>query len=241
MNLTSRLDSGQRVGIIGSGIVGQTLGGKLASLGHDVVLGTRNPNDLDSAKGRAGSLSSWLAGPGRGARVANLEEAASRGEVVINATPGAISIDALRLAGASHLVGKVLVDVSNELDSSRGMPPLSLASDSEQGSVGMRIQRTFPEARVVKALNTVIAPVMANPEQLAGGDHSVFICGDDLGAKETVREMLSSFGWHDIVDLGGIDAARGPEMYMALWARFWQSLGNVAGRPPRRFNVKFVR
>jgi 8-hydroxy-5-deazaflavin:NADPH oxidoreductase len=230
-----------KVGIIGPGLVGQTLGGKLVALGNNVVLGTRNPNDLDSAKGRADSLSKWLAGPGRGARVASFAEAASHAEVVINATPGEISIEALRLAGANHLAGKVLIDVSNELDFSHGMPPTSLAGDTEDRSVGMRIQKAFPEAWVVKTLNTMNCLLMVNPGQLAGGDHSVFICGNNTGAKDTVTQILRSFGWHDIIDLGGIDAARGPEMYMAFWVRLWRSVGSVPGTPPRQFNVKFVR
>jgi 8-hydroxy-5-deazaflavin:NADPH oxidoreductase len=230
-----------KVGIIGPGIVGQTLGGKLVSLGHSVILGTRNQSDLDSAKGMAGSLSTWLAGPGRGARVASFAEAASHGDVIINATPGEVSMDALRMAGADNLVGKVLIDVSNELDYSHGMPPTSLASDSEDRSVGMRIQKAFPDARVVKTLNTMNCLLMVNPEQLAGGDHSVFVCGNNAGAKEITAQILRSFGWRDIVDLGGIDAARGPEMFMALWVRFWMTAGNKPGSPPRQFNVKFVR
>ena len=230
-----------KVGIIGPGLVGQTLGGKLVALGHSVVLGTRNPDDLDSTKGMGNSLSSWLAGPGRGGRVASFADAASHGEVVINATPGESSVDALRLAGADRLAGKVLIDVSNELDFSHGMPPKSLAGDSEDQSVGMKIQRAFPGARVVKTLNTMNCLLMVNPGQLAGGDHSVFVCGNDAGAKDTVSQILRSFGWRDIVDLGGIDAARGPEMYMAFWVRLWMSTGNVPGTPPRQFNVKFVR
>ena len=230
-----------RVGIIGPGIVGQTLGSKLVALGHSVIMGTRNPNDLDSAKGRAASLSKWLADVGPGARAASFAEAASQAEVVINATPGDVSVDALRLAGSSHLAGKVLIDVSNELDYSHGMPPISLAGDSERQSVGMRIQNAFPEARVVKTLNTMNCLLMVNPGQLAGGDHSVFVCGNDAGAKDTVTQVLRSFGWRDIVDLGGIDAARGPEMYMAFWVRLWTTVGMVPGSPPRQFNVKFVR
>ena len=223
------------IGIIGSGIVGQTVGGKLVALGHDVVLGTRDPRDLHSAKGMAGPLADWLAGAGRGARVATFAEAAAHGAVVLNATSGTISVEALTLAGAENLAGKVLVDLSNELDFSRGMPPVSLATDQEDGSVGMRIQKAFPEARVVKTLNTVNAYLMVNPQQLAEGDHTIFICGNDPAAKDVVTELLRSFGWRDIFDLGDISAAPGPEMLTALWLRCWQQLGNVP------FNVKLVR
>jgi predicted dinucleotide-binding enzyme len=99
------------IGIIGSGIVGQTVGGKLVALGHDVVLGTRDPSDLRSAKGLAGSLADWLAGAGHGARVATFAEAAAHGAVVLNATSGTISVEALSLAGAENLAGKVLIDL----------------------------------------------------------------------------------------------------------------------------------
>jgi 8-hydroxy-5-deazaflavin:NADPH oxidoreductase len=144
-------------------------------------------------------------------------------------------VEALTLAGAENLAGKVLIDLANELDFSQGMPPVSLATDPSSWSVGVRIQRAFPSARVVKALNTMNAYMMVNPQQLAGGDHTVFICGDDPGAKDVVAELLRSFGWHDIFDLGDITAAHGPEMLMALWLRCWQQLGNVP------FNVKLVR
>jgi 8-hydroxy-5-deazaflavin:NADPH oxidoreductase len=223
------------IGIIGSGIVGQTVGGQLVALGHDVVLGTRDPGNLHSAKGMAGSLANWLAGAGHGARVATFAEAAAHGAVVLNATSGTISVEALSLAGAENLAGKVLIDLANELDFSHGMPPVCLATDQEDGSVGGRIQRAFPSARVVKALNTMSAPVMVNPQQLAEGDHTVFICGNDAAAKDTVAQLLRSFGWRDIFDLGDITAAHGPEMLMALWVRCWQQLGNVP------FNVKLVR
>jgi predicted dinucleotide-binding enzyme len=115
------------------------------------------------------------------------------------------------------------------------MPPVSLATDQEDGSVGVRIQKAFPEARVVKTLNTVNAYLMVNPQQLAEGDHTVFICGNDPAAKDVVAELLRSVGWRDIFDLGDITAAHGPEMLMALWLRCWQQLGNVP------FNVKLVR
>ena len=148
---------------------------------------------------------------------------------------GTVSVEALTLAGAENLAGKVLIDLANELDFSHGMPPVCLATDQEDGSVGGRIQRAFPGARVVKALNTMSAPVMVNPQQLAEGDHTVFICGNDAAAKDTVAQLLRSFGWRDIFDLGDITAAHGPEMLMALWVRCWQQLGNVP------FNVKLVR
>lgn len=224
-----------RIGIIGSGIVGQLLGGKLVSLGHNVALGTRNPSDLHSTKGMAPALADWLKGPGHGARVATFSEAAAHGEVVINATSGTVSLEALSLAGKENLAGKVLIGVANALDFSHGMPPVCLATDQEGGSVGVRIQQAFPDTRVVKALDTMSGHMMVDPLQLADGNHAVFICGNDPSAKESVAELLRSFGWRDIFDLGDITAAHGLEMMMAMWIRCWRQLGN------RPFNWKFVR
>jgi hypothetical protein len=222
-----------KIGIVGSGIVGQTVGRKLVELGHNVVLGTRDPSRLDEKKGWAGSLSEWLTSVNHKARVGTFAEAAAHGEVVVNATSGLVSLEALRMAGAANLNGKVLIDIANELDFSQGMPPRSLAND-ELG-LAEKIQNAFPGARVVKTLNTVNAYVMVDPKSLAGGDHTVFISGNDAAAKAQVADILRSLGWTDILDLGDITSARGPEMYMPLWLRAWGRLGNAP------FNVKIVR
>ncbi len=127
------------------------------------------------------------------------------------------------------------IDVANALDFSHGMPPVCLATDQEGGSVGVLIQQAFPDTRVVKALNTMSGYVMVDPLQLADGDHTVFICGNDPSAKETVSQLLRSFGWRDIFDLGDITNAHGTEMVMAIWTRCWRQIGN------RPFNWKLVR
>jgi 8-hydroxy-5-deazaflavin:NADPH oxidoreductase len=224
-----------KIGIIGSGVVGQQLGGKLASLGHDVVLGTRDPHDLQSKKGLGTSLAEWSKGPAHGAKISTFAKTAEHGDLVINATSGTVSLEALKLAGAQNLAGKILVDVSNELDYSHGMPPIALATDRDGGSVAVSIQKAFPTAKVVKTFNTMSAWVMVDPQQLAGGDHTVFISGNDSRAKETVSDLLRSFGWRDIFDLGDINTAHGPEMFMALWTRCWKQIGT------RPFNFKVVR
>ena len=221
-----------KVAIIGSGIVGQTLGKKLVELGHDVVLGTRNPSKLDEAKGWAGSLSDWLNAVGNKATVATFAAAAAQGEIVINATHGMASLAALQTAGAENLQGKILIDVANELDFSQGMPPKSLAADTT--SLGEKIQAAFPNTKVVKTLNTMNCGVMVNPQQIADGNHTVFVSGNDADAKAKVTALLQSFGWIDIFDLGDLTSARGTEMMMPIWLRAFGKLGNVP------YNFKIV-
>jgi 8-hydroxy-5-deazaflavin:NADPH oxidoreductase len=221
-----------KVAIIGSGIVGQTLGKKLVELGHDVILGTRDPNKLDEAKGWAGSLSDWLTAVGNKATVATFAAAAAQGEIVINASHGMASLAILETVGAENLQGKILIDVANELDFSQGMPPKSLAADTT--SLGEKIQAAFPNTKVVKTLNTMSCAVMVNPKQLADGNHTVFVSGNDADAKAKVTELLQSFGWTDIFDLGDITSARGTEMMMPIWLRAFGKLGNVP------YNFKIV-
>ena len=162
-------------------------------------------------------------------------DAAAFAELIFNATAGAVSLDALEMAGAEQLAGKVLIDVANPLDMSKGMPPtLTVCNDD---SLGESIQRAFPEVRVVKALNTVTAAVMVAPE-LVPGDHTIFVCGNDDEATTQARGLLEGFGWPpaSILDLGDIGAARGMEMYLALWLRLWGATGtavlNVEVRSP---------
>lgn len=224
-----------KIGILGSGVVGQNLGSALARGGHDVVLGTRTPEKLDEKRGLGDqSLREWLeATEGRG-RVATFAEAAAQGEVVVNATSGQASIEALRMAGASNLAGKVLMDVANPLDFSKGMPPtLTICNDD---SLGERIQAEFPEAKVVKTLNTTNAHVMTDPSQVGGGDHTMFVCGNDADAKKRVAQWLKEwFGWRDVIDLGDITTSRGTEMILPIWVRLWAVLGTPS------FNFKVVR
>jgi 8-hydroxy-5-deazaflavin:NADPH oxidoreductase len=188
-----------RIGMLGTGVVGQTLEGKLRELGHDVKVGSRDP-------------------------ARSFEAAAAHGELIVNATAGGASLNALRMAGADNLAGKVLVDVSNPLDFSQGFPPSLTVCNTD--SVAEQIQREFPDARVVKSLNTVNANVMVEPG-LVPGDHNIFVAGDDDGAKADVRALLESFGWpaDRVIDLGGVDAARALEMYLPLWLRLFQAAG----------------
>jgi 8-hydroxy-5-deazaflavin:NADPH oxidoreductase len=221
-----------KVAILGSGIVGQTLGKKLVEIGHEVILGTRNPSKRDEAKGWAGSLNDWLNTVGNKATVATFAATAAQGEIVINATHGMASLEALQIAGAENLQGKILIDVANELDFSQGMPPKSMAADTT--SLGEKIQAAFPNTKVVKTLNTMNCQMMVDPKQLADGKHTVFISGNDIDAKSKVTELLQSFGWMDIFDLGDITSARATEMMMPIWLRAFGKLGNVP------YNFKIV-
>jgi 8-hydroxy-5-deazaflavin:NADPH oxidoreductase len=208
-----------KIGIIGSGVVGQTLGTKWLELGHEVAIGTRDPAKVDDKKMMATSLREWRAKTGDRGQIVSFQQAATFGDVLVNATGGDVSIEALRQAGADKVGGKILMDIANELDHSRGMPPRSLASDER--CLAEKIQATFPNLKVVKTLNTVSSVVMVNPKAVAGGDHTVFVSGNDAGAKAQVSELLKATGWTDILDLGDVASARGPEMYMALWLRLW--------------------
>jgi len=215
-----------RVGVLGTGVVGRSIANKLLELGHQVTMGSR------SASGEA--LGEWLAEAGEGARGGSFAEAAADSELIFNCTAGTASLAALGAAGAENLEGKTLVDVSNPLDFSQGMPPtLAVCNDD---SLGEQIQAAFPQARVVKALNTVTSAVMVEPTRVRG-DHSIFVCGEDAAAKAQVSALLEAFGWlpDAIVDLGEIGAARGTEMYLPLWLRLYGALGSAD------FNISIVR
>ena len=215
------------IAVLGTGTVGRTLAGRLEELGHQVVLGTRDPE----ATGQRDEHTTWArAHPG--VRLAPFDEAASGADLVLNAVSGDATLDVLETAGSANLAGKVLVDVSNPLDFSAGFPPrLSTANDD---SLGEQVQRAHPEARVVKTLNTMNAELMAHPEAL-GEPSTVFLSGDDPDAKAVVSRLLDELGHRDLLDLGGITTARGPEMYLALWVRSMQALGTAS------FNLRLVR
>ena len=215
-----------RIAVLGTGVAGRTLAGKLVESGHDVVLGSRTATN-EAAVG-------WAAQAGPRAKAATFFDAAAEADVVINATPGAVSLEVLAAASTKNLAGKVLIDVANPLDHSAGFPPSLSISNTD--SLAETIQRAFPTARVVKALNTMRADVMVAPDRLAGGDHDVFMAGDDEEAKEVVAGILREFGWRTehIRDLGPLEAARGLEMWLPLWLRIFLKQGNSV------FNIKVV-
>jgi hypothetical protein len=205
-----------RLAVLGTGSVGQTIGGKLVALGHEVTMGARWAGNAKAVD--------WAEGAGPAAHEGSFADAAAFGEVLVNCTAGGHSVEALEAAGAANLAGKVLIDIANPLDFSAGFPPTLTVCNTD--SLGERIQRAFPEARVVKALNTMNADVMVEPG-IVPGTHHTFICGDDPEAKAQVAGLLRSFGWpsESIVDLGDITASRGTEMYLPLWLRLFGALG----------------
>jgi predicted dinucleotide-binding enzyme len=205
-----------KIAVLGTGIVGRTIATKLVELGHHVRMGSRRADHPGANE--------WAKLAGGKASVGTFAEAAAFGELVWNCTSGGNSLAALEAAGADNLAGKVLVDVANPLDFSKGMPPtLTIVNDD---SLGEAIARTFPQAKVVKTLNTMNCQVMVDPGRVPG-DHDVFVCGEDAPAKAKVVELLRSFGWKKPIDLGGISAARGTEMWLLLWVRLFGALGTA--------------
>ncbi|MBO4208075.1 NADPH-dependent F420 reductase [Micromonospora echinofusca] len=218
-----------RIAVLGTGMVGRAIAGRTAELGHEVTIGTRNVATL---RDRDGDWAAWAAQhPGVG--LATFADATADADLVVNATSGTASLAALTAAGEKHLAGKVLLDIANPLGVDRGFPFPVLSSDEE--SLAEQIQRAFPEARVVKSLNTLTADLMIHPQQLAGGAHSVFVSGDDAEAKQVVTELLVSFGHTDVIDLGDISTARGTELLLSIWLRLYGRLGTPL------FNFKVVR
>ena len=223
------------IAVLGTGMVGRAIAGRLHELGHTVVVGTRDPEATLARTEPDGMgnppFSTWHgAHPGIG--LATFADAAAHAELVVNATGGGSTLEVLTLAGADNLAGKVLVDLSNPLDFAAGFPPSLFVKDTD--SLGEQVQRSFPTARVVKTLNTLNASLMVRPDAL-GEPSTVFVSGDDTDAKATVTELLRSFGHQDVVDLGGIETARGVEMWLPLWLRVMGALGTP------QFNIKVVR
>jgi 8-hydroxy-5-deazaflavin:NADPH oxidoreductase len=214
-----------KIGVLGTGTVGSTIASKLIQLDHQVMMGSREPNNPAGAQ--------WAKTAGPNACHGTFAATARFGEIVFNCTAGMHSLEALHQAGAANLAGKILIDVANPLDFSKGMPPTLSVSNTD--SLGERIQRAFPEARVVKTLNTVNAVLMVHPG-LVPGDHNLFVSGNDGAAKDEVARLLSDgFGWKraNIIDLGDITSARGAEMVLPLWVRLF----GVYQRPGFNFHI----
>ncbi len=225
-----------KFGILGTGVVGQTVAARLSEAGEEVMIGTR-----DVAATLARIEPDAYGAPGFGTwhqehpavKIGKFAEAAAFGRLLFNCTSGVVSLDALKQAGQDNLNGKVLIDIANPLDFSHGMPPTLTISNTD--SLGELIQRTFPQVKVVKTLNTMNTNVMVNPA-LVPGDHDVFVSGNDPAAKAQVIDLLKScFGWKSVIDLGDIKTARGTEMLLPVWV----NLMGVLQTP--LFNFKIVR
>jgi predicted dinucleotide-binding enzyme len=217
-----------KIGILGTGIVGTTIGSALIAKGHEVKMGSR-----DALNEKA---SAWTKASGNNASQGIFEEAAVFGDIIFNCTKGEHSLEVLKLAGEQNLSGKILIDVANPLDFSKGMPPtLTLCNDT---SLGETLQAAFPSVKVVKTLNTLNCSLMVDANKLAGGDHNIFVCGNDEDAKLQVKEFLhDNFNWvkENIIDLGDITNSRGTEQLLPIWIRLWAALGTAD------FNFKIVK
>ncbi|MBL8921710.1 MAG: NAD(P)-binding domain-containing protein [Myxococcaceae bacterium] len=214
-----------KIAVLGTGMVGETIGAKLVALGHEVRMGSRTATNEKAA--------AWVKKTGSKASAGTFADAAAFGELVFNCTLGSGAVEALVMAGEGNLAGKVVIDVSNPLDFSKGMPPSLFVSNTD--SLGEQLQRRFPKAHVVKALNTMNCNIMVNPRLLADTHHT-FLSGNDAGAKAKVKDVLKQFGWKDeeLVDLGDITTARGTEQILPLWVRIWGATQNGT------FNFKLV-
>lgn len=221
--------------VLGTGMVGRAIADRLDELGHQVTIGTRDPQATlarTESDGMGNPPYAAWASEHTGVRLASFADAAAAAEVVVNATNGSASLEVLTLAGADHLAGKVLLDIANPLDFSAGMPPTLFVKDTD--SLGEQIQRAFPQTRVVKSLNTLNANLMVRPGQLPEGS-SAFVSGNAADAKATVTSLLKEFGHTDVIDLGDITTARGTEMLLPVWLRLMGALGTPM------FNFKIVR
>jgi len=205
-------------------MVGDSIATKLVQLGHHVMMGSRAANNEKAA--------AWVRKAGANASQGTFADAARFGEIVFNCLSGAGTLEGLKAAGEANLSGKIIIDISNPLDFSRGMPPANFTAAFD--SLGEQVQRAFPKAKVVKSLNTINATIMVTPSMVPGT--SVFVCGNDAAAKQRVTEILRDwFGWEQILDLGGIESARGTEAYVPFWVMIMSSLGTPM------FNIAIVK
>ena len=213
------------IAVLGTGGVGVAIGNKLIELGHHVRMGSRQADNPKSVE--------WAKAAGANASHATFADAIRFGEVIFNCTLGLGSIEALGAAGQAALKDKLVIDISNPLDFSKGMPPSLFVGNTD--SLGEQIQRAFPEAHIVKTLNTVAAPVMVNPA-IIPGDHDIFVCGNDTGAKAKATDILKNwFSWKSVVDLGDLTAARATEAWVPFWVRIMMNTGSPM------HNIKVVR
>ena len=218
-------------GVLGTGMVGKALSGKLAGLGHEVMMGTRAADNAD--------VQTWIASSGSGIRLGSFSEAAAFGETLVTCTAGTTSLQVLRSLARKDLAGKLLIDVSNPLDFSKTPAVLTICNSD---SLGETIQREFPELRVVKALNTCNCRVMVDPGRVPG-EHDLFLAGNDSDAKAQVTSLLRTFGWRSILDIGDITGARATESMMLIWLRLYGKFASAdlnyrIARPPAEASAK---
>lgn len=218
------------IGVLGTGMVGETIATALTQKGHNVRMGSRSANNEKAAE--------WVKKSNNHATQGDFNDAASFGEIVFLCLNGAYALDAVRMINADSIDGKIIIDVTNPLDFTQGMPPRLLEGLNNSNSLAEEIQKALPTAKVVKTFNTVNCYVMVNPALVNNGDHSLFICGNDADAKNKVKHFLvDTFGWkpENLLDLGGIQSARGTEAYVPFWVMIMQATGSPM------FNIKVVK
>jgi len=218
------------IGVLGTGMVGETIATALIEKGHNVRMGSRSANNDKAA--------AWVKKSNDKATQGDFDDAAAFGEIVFLCLNGAHALDAVQSIKTDSVNGKVVIDLTNPLDFSKGMPPRLLEGLNNSTSLGEQIQATLPTARVVKTFNTINSNVMVNPKLINNGDHTLFLCGNDNDAKNKVKHFLvDTFGWQpeNLLDLGGIVAARGTEAYVPFWVMMMQATGSPM------FNIKVVK
>lgn len=215
-----------KFGILGTGMVGKAIGTKLIQLGHSVKMGSRTAGNANARD--------WAESQNDKASEGTFADAAKFGEVIFICTSGANTIDALKTAGTENFNGKTVIDVTNPLDFSKGMPPVLIPEMSNTNSLGEEVQKLLESANVVKSLNTVNCGIMVNPKMLQE-DTMIFVCGNNPEAKKEVTEILKSFSWKTIIDLGDISASRTTEMLIPFWVKMMSHLNTV------NFNFKIVQ
>ncbi len=213
-----------KVAVLGTGMVGQTFAQKLASQGHQVMMGTRNVKDTKDRQTSNNNFGEWLQ-KNPDVNLGTFADAVSFGEIVFNVLNGGGVKDAINACNKSDFDEKIIIDISNPLDFSKGFPPTLSEGLNNSNSLGEEIQTTLPNAKVVKTLNTMNCNIMVDPSSVNGGKHTNFICGNNAEAKEQVKSILNSFGWdnENILDLGDISNARGTEGIVPLWARIYNA------------------
>lgn len=211
-----------KIGILGTGMVGETLGTKFVQLGHQVKMGSRTASNESAAK--------WVKAAGANASQGTFADAAGFGEMVFICLKGMVFLDVAKTLSPNALSGKVVVDVSNPLEFSNESMTLSICNNN---SLGEEVQKAIPSAKVVKSFNTVNCEVMVDPAK--GGNPTMFVCGNDSDAKKRFTELIRTLGWRDVIDLGDITKSRGTEALMHLW----MNLFGLFGTP--HFGWKIVR
>ena len=207
----------KKIAVFGTGVVGKTIGTKLIKSGYEVMMGSRTVTNEKAI--------AWVDANGKHASAGSFADAAAFGEIIFNCTKGEAALEIFKQAGIENFKNKIIVDVSNPLDFSKGMPPSLVPEFTNTNSLGETIQKLLPDADVVKTLNMVNYEVMVDPAK-SGGDATMFISGNDADAKEKVKAILNQFGWKDIIDLGDITTARGTEMLLPIWLRIYMATGN---------------